>query len=140
MRKLKRSRKRRKLKRIKNPVVVPQKIWKEDIVQASYCLYGDYLQFDEELSQDNRPNPEQCTIKNDSYLKLSDDAKEVLGIIISAPAEFVDACISPKDGRYRVFQGDSSYYIRKFFRKKWKSRLKVKRTFKEVEKYLRKIK
>jgi len=113
---------------------------KGDIVQACVIIYGEYVQCTDDLLPDDRPNPEQCAVKNDLYSKLSDDAKEVLTTIFNAPKEFVDACISPKDGRYRAFKGDRSYYIRKFFRKKWRSRLKVKSTFEEVEKYLQKIK
>lgn len=118
----------------------PKRTKKGGIVEACIVLFGYEMEYDDGLLPDDRPSPEQTTIKNDLYSKLSDDAKEVITTVFNSPKEFMDACIIPSNGRFRVFRGDSSYYVRKFFRKKWRSRLKVKRAFKEVEKYLRKIK
>lgn len=141
MRKLKRSssKPRKVLKRIDppSPAIVSKK--KGDIVEASFALFGNYLSWDDEIAPDNKPNPEQIAVKNDLYLKLSDDAKEVLNIIFTSPKEFVDACISNTNGDLRRKKGDKTHFIQSFFRKKWKSRLKVKRTFKELENFVRKL-
>lgn len=133
MRKLKRSKQWRSTHR------PPARKMKEDIIAASFALYGNYIAWDDEIAPDRKPNPEQSAVKNDLYFKLSEEAKEVLTTIINCPEEFADACISTKHGGLRERKGDKTHFIKTFFRKKWRSRLKVKRTFQELEKYIEKL-
>ena len=111
----------------------------DDLASAWEVLFGTYIQTTDIVQISKEPSPEKIAIKKDLYRKLSDEAKEVISTILNCPSEFAEFCISPKTKDYRRRNDDHSFFIKKYFRKKWKSRSKVKTTFKEIEKYTSKI-
>ncbi len=124
--------KRKKLKRIK---------WTPDadgIICAWIVFFGLYEEVDE-LMPCACISPETAVIKDDLYQKLSTEAREVIETIINAPKDFTDECIAPKTGRFKYREDDNAYFIKRFFRKKWGSRLLVRKVFRELEMYIKKI-
>jgi len=84
-------------------------------------------------------NQEICIIKSDLYEKLSDEAKEVIDIILRAPEELWRFNIVSKDGMWRQRHGDNTHYLKCYFRILWGSRLLVQRVFKELETFIKLI-
>lgn len=110
----------------------------DDLVSAWIVFFGIYTEIDE-LTPDRSISPETAVIRDDLYQKLSAEAKEVVEAIINSPKDFVDECISPKTGRFKYRENDNAFFIKRFFRKKWGSRLLVKQVFRELETYIKKI-
>jgi len=137
MRKLKRSRKMVKLRRQR----AKRDLDDSDLFSAWMIIKegGVEILDDYDIISDDVVNPEEAVIKNDTYNKLSDEAKEVISTILNSPVDFVNACISVKTGLIRRRKNDHTYFIKKFFRKKWGSRLKVRKVFSELNGYIKKI-
>jgi len=82
---------------------------------------------------------EDAAIKSDLYEKLSEEAKEVVSIILKAPPELIKFDVITYDGKWKKRDGDNQYYLKRYFRKLWGSRLLVKHAFKELETFVKSI-
>ena len=80
---------------------------------------------------DDTHNPERLAIKTSVFEQLSQEAKEVIGLIINGPKSFIQAIQSPKTKKINI------YRIEKQLRKQWSSRLRVKRVIAELHEYVK---
>jgi hypothetical protein len=81
----------------------------------------------------SEPPVEVSIIKRNLYNSLSQEAKEVISLILLAPSDFLDSVQSP------IKHSISKARVATYLRKKWKRRHKVTETMQELEKFVENI-
>lgn len=66
------------------------------IIQAYRVLLGELPYLEDTLPQTQHRNPEEEYTKKEGLQRLSAEAKEVMNMILSTPAEIVDMLVTPK--------------------------------------------
>jgi len=113
-----------------------------DVAAALNVYHATFDELNDEITPAKKPTPEELTIRNDLWFKLSAEAKEVAHTILNSPKDFVEDCMwnKPYTKYRRRANRDPACLIKTFFRKKWGgNRSKVNNVFKELEMYLKKI-
>lgn len=103
---------------------------------------SNYKQIEKEMTETyNFYSPEDLTIQSDIENKkeelfnsLSQEAKEIINIIIDCPKELSSICFANNTEKVMIPK------LMKLMRKQWKERLIVQKKFKEVFNYANKIK
>ena len=85
------------------------------------------------ILQDNELTSEEKVIKTDSYNKLSDEAKELIDLVINCPEESMLVLMTPVQKRF------SFRKIRSFLEVSWKSKFIADSAIKEVKEWLRQL-
>lgn len=108
-----------------------------DIANAWICFFGLYIELDDIDLQTKTPSPEVVAIKRDLFNKLSKEAKEVISVLLQSPAELENFCKCLSTGKWKNRKGDNSFFVERYFRKNWRSRIRVKSVFAELRKFVR---
>ena len=87
---------------------------------------NSYIDYEENPVIDLRLSPEEILLKKESYNRLSEEAKYVIGICLNTPAELLDLITTP------VYRKISKEKLTKYFRKMWNQK-KVNRVFREIQ-------
>ena len=103
----------------------------ENYIRAFYALYGEYTDNVDLCS--SLPNPEQVLLRKESYEKLSAEAKEMIGIILYAPAEILEMLLTPKQKRV------TKRCVKKYFATIWMSKFITDITIKEVTRWVNRL-
>ena len=76
-------------------------------------------------------NQEKSLIRKDNFLKLSEEAKEIITTILNGPEEVLEIITTKKTGKF------CKRFIKKFFKKnkKWNDK-KTERVFFEIREYV----
>ena len=82
---------------------------------------------------DDDLTPEEKCIKNDNYEKLSQEAKEIISIILHSPQEILELFITPKRKKISTSRLKSILYSI------WKSQLIVDSAFREISSWVKKL-
>jgi hypothetical protein len=78
-------------------------------------------------------NPEHDFMKKESYERLSDEAKEVIDIVLNSPNEILELFTTPKQ------QKISAALLKNVLSKTWKSRFIVENVFKELKQWVNQL-
>jgi len=111
---------------------MPKVAQAENYRRALAVLLGQYLSIDstdtgEIILFSRKLSPEEICIKADLFDKLSDEAKEVIHIVLHGPTEILEFFASPKEKKINKRR------IINFFSAHWCSKLIAKQTIREVE-------
>jgi hypothetical protein len=78
-------------------------------------------------------NPERLVIKKQEYENLSEEAKEIIHVILNAPTEILDELSSPVKNRVTMKR------IRNFFQDRWNSQFIANIAIKEVIRWVNQL-
>lgn len=108
----------------------------ENYAAAFRVLYNEYLEFsnleNEKVICSELPavaTPETLLLKYDTWLKLSEEAKEIINTILNAPIEVIQTFQTPKHKRI------SYKLIKKHFQKEWRSSFITDSTLEEIKQW-----
>jgi hypothetical protein len=114
-------------------LTVYENVWRNGTVSLDTIVYGNeesqpgHLTRFLDLLVDGNPGQEETAIKRDMFLKLSEEAKEIIMIVLEGPKETIEAITSEK---YNVI---SKQRIKKYLEKKGWKRKTVNRCFEELK-------
>ena len=86
-----------------------------------------------EIILPSNENPENILIKKQNYQNLSNEAKEVINIILNSPQEVMDLFLTPKKREVSISR------LKTILTKSWKSALIVESAFKEISKWVKRL-
>ena len=89
-----------------------------------------------QLSSERSLNPEKEMIKKESYYNLSEEAKQIVSIIVNAPSEILEM-MTPKTGNVTL-RMVSKFISNQFFNRKVPER-KTKRVIKELKGFVKNL-
>ena len=123
---------------------MPKKVKEINYVLAIQAMLGEYIPLDgdgEGESEDGTRitlsakalNPEEYAIKKDLFAKLSDEAREVVSIVVECPAEILSLVTTPKTGKL------SKNKIKKYFEVTWRSKFIVSEVLNELREYAKQL-
>jgi hypothetical protein len=105
---------------------------------AFVVMYGQWIQIDEiEDSEElitSFPNPEKALLKKESFESLSDEAKEIIEVVIfNCPKEAFDFLYVPKAGRMTKSR------IRRYFQAIWRSKFFAEKAVEEITRWVNQL-
>ena len=108
------------------------------LVVYNYIKYGieliNCLEYDSEeegiIVQAVSSNPEKEFMKRESYERLSDEAKEVIDIVLNSPQEIIDFFTTSKQRKI------SASLLKNILIKTWKSKFIVENVFHELRQFV----
>lgn len=92
---------------------------KQQSLNAEFIDISDIEISEETLS------PESKLIKSERYQQLSDESKEVIGLVLNTPSELIGIITTPKGQK-------SKKLLVKYLEKRWKSKFLVKFVIDEI--------
>lgn len=103
---------------------MPKKLTEEDM-RIAYSIYKDGLEIIDPYENDFIPAPtisaERAIIKKEAFENLSNEAKELIQIILNSPTEILEALATPKSKR--ITKNSIFQHLSKIFRSKFIARL-----------------
>lgn len=118
---------------------MPKVASSENYRRALAVLTGQYINIDsndsgEIILHSRILNPEETCIKNDLFERLSNEAKEVIDLVLNGPTDMVEFFASP------TIKKVNKRRIKEFFSVHWHSRYIANQAIKEVETWVKNLK
>lgn len=121
---------------------MPKKALEENYRRAIAAKWGKYLHldtvetFDGEtpstfILKSKEPSPELNVNKKIAYENLSEEAKEIIDIVLNSPKEIVEYLLTPKQKRFSLKR------IKKYVSLLWNSEYIAEVAIEEVKKWVR---
>lgn len=119
---------------------MPKKVLADNYLKAFNVLYGQQFAIntvehgEEEgtvILKSKKLNPEMLLVKKQQFNNLSEEAKEIIWLILNTPTEMLELIRTPKQERITKTR------IRKYLINHWKSKFITDLTIKELEEWIK---
>ena len=121
---------------------MPKKVLTENYLRAFHILYGkpfaiNTVEHNEEegtiILKSKKNNPETMLLKKQQFNNLSEEAKEVIQLILNSPTEILELIKTPKQNRITRTR------VKKYFSTVWHSKFITEKTIEEIEEWVQEL-
>lgn len=121
---------------------MPKKVLADNYLKAFHVIYGQMsiintVEHNEEegtiILKSKKLNPETLLLKKQQFNNLSEEAKEIIQLILNAPNEILELIKTPQQNRITKTR------LRKYFSILWHSKFITTKTIEEIEEWVQEL-